>query len=322
MEGSIYRAMISVEGLTKYYGEHAAIKDLAFKIAKGEVIGFLGLNGAGKSTTLKVLGCVLAPTSGRVTVDGYDVGENPHEIRKRIGYLPDVPPLYDEMTVGGYLDFVARLRGITPQDSRARVIAVEAKTSLSEWDDAPISSLSHGYRQRVGVAQALVHNPQLLILDEPTGGLDPVQIVEMRELIKRLKGEHTILVSSHILSEISQICDRLLIIHNGEIVAQGSEDQLASEAGGGAGGTIEVEVTGNAQKAIDAAKAVPQVTAVEMVKLDGDTVQLKVKAQADVRPQIVRALVQAQIDVLKVGKSHGRLEDIFMKFTSKEGASA
>ena len=313
--------MISVEGLTKYYGEHAAIKDLAFKIAKGEVIGFLGLNGAGKSTTLKVLGCVLAPTSGRVTVDGYDVVENPHEIRKRIGYLPDVPPLYDEMTVGGYLDFVARLRGVSAADSPARVKAIEEKTGLKEWHDAPISSLSHGYRQRVGVAQALVHNPQLLILDEPTGGLDPVQIVEMRELIKRLKGEHTILVSSHILSEISQVCDRLLIIHDGQIVAQGTEEQLASEAGSGAGGTIEIELRGNAQKAIDAAKAVPQVTEVQMVQLDGERAQLKVKAQADVRPAIVRALVAAQLDVLKVGKSQGRLEDIFMRFTQKEGAA-
>jgi len=312
--------MISVEGLTKYYGENAAIKDLAFKISKGEVIGFLGLNGAGKSTTLKVLGCVLAPTSGRVTVDGYDVVENPHEIRKRIGYLPDTPPLYDEMTVGGYLDFVARLRGVAPHDTAARVKAIEEKTGLSAWHEAPIASLSHGYRQRVGVAQALVHNPQLLILDEPTGGLDPVQIVEMRELIKKLKGEHTILISSHILSEISQIVDRLLIIHNGEIVAQGTEEQLAGEAGG-AGGVIELQLAGNAQKAIDAAKAVPQVSAVEMTKLDGDRVQLQVKAAADVRPALVRAMVAAQVDVLEVKKSHGRLEDIFLKITQKEGAA-
>jgi ABC-2 type transport system ATP-binding protein len=297
--------MISVEGLTKYYGEHAAIKDLAFKISKGEVIGFLGLNGAGKSTTLKVLGCVLAPTSGRVTVDGYDVVENPHEIRKRIGYLPDTPPLYDEMTVGAYLDFVARLRGVSPTDAPARVKAIEEKTGLTAWHEAPISSLSHGYRQRVGVAQALVHNPQLLILDEPTGGLDPVQIVEMRELIRKLKGEHTILVSSHILPEISQICDRLLIIHNGEIVAQGTE----------------IELLGPAQKAIDAAKTVSQVSEVNVVKLDADKVQLKIQAQADVRPAIVRALVAANLDVLKVGKSQGRLEQIFMKFTHKEAAA-
>jgi ABC-2 type transport system ATP-binding protein len=171
------------------------------------------------------------------------------------------------------------------------------------------------------VAQALVHNPQLLILDEPTGGLDPVQIVEMRELIKKLKGEHTILVSSHILSEISQVCDRLLIIHNGEIVAQGSEEQLAAAAGGGAGGTIEVEVSGPAQKAIDAAKTVGQVKDVEMTKLDAEKVHLKILADADVRPAIVRALVQANLDVLRVGKSQGRLENIFMKITQREGAA-
>src|SRR5258707_2011608 len=172
--------MISVEGLTKYYGEHVAIKDLAFKIEKGEVIGFLGLNGAGKSTTLKVLGCVLAPTSGRVTVDGFDVVENPHEIRKRIGFLPDVPPLYEEMTVGAYLSFVAQLRGVAASAARERVVIAEEQMALRETDEEVISSLSHGYRQRLGVAQALVHNPALLILDEPNSGLDPAQIVEMR----------------------------------------------------------------------------------------------------------------------------------------------
>jgi ABC-2 type transport system ATP-binding protein len=312
--------MIQVEGLTKYYGEHAAIKDLAFKIEKGEVIGFLGLNGAGKSTTLKVLGCVLAPTSGRVTVDGFDVVENPHEIRRRIGYLPDVPPLYDEMTVGGYLEFVAELRAVSKADSPARVKAVEIKTGLAHVHDAPIGSLSHGFRQRVGVAQALVHNPKLLILDEPTGGLDPVQIVEMRELIRALKGEHTILVSSHILSEISQICDRLLVIQNGEIVAQGTEDELAKRFGSKGGGTVEIELKGATQKAIDAAKTVAGVTDVVMTRLDGETVHLKIQSTAEVRPAVVRALVQAGIDVLKVDKSEGRLEDIFLKLT--HGASA
>jgi ABC-2 type transport system ATP-binding protein len=307
--------MIRVEGLTKYYGEHAAIKDLAFNIEKGEVIGFLGLNGAGKSTTLKVLGCVLAPTAGRVTVDGFDVIENPHEIRKRIGYLPDVPPLYDEMTVGGYLEFVAQLRAVPQSEVETRVKAVEVKTSLSNVHDAPIGSLSHGFRQRVGVAQALVHNPKLLILDEPTGGLDPVQIVEMRELIRQLKGEHTILVSSHILSEISQVCDRLLVIQNGEIVAQGTEDQLAVKLGGKGGGTIEIELKGAAQKAIDAAKAVTGVTDVQMVKLDAEKVHLKIESASEVRPAVVRALVQAGLDVLRVDKAEGRLEDIFLKLT-------
>src|SRR5580692_8786088 len=180
--------MIEVKGLTKYYGEHAAIHDLSFRIERGEVIGFLGLNGAGKTTTLKVLGCVLLPTSGRVTIDGFDVVTDPHEIRKRIGFLPDTPPLYDEMTVGDYLAFVAKLRGVPGNQARKRVEEVEDQTATREVDGAVISSLSHGFRQRVGVAQALVHNPALVILDEPSSGLDPRQIIEMRALIRRLKG--------------------------------------------------------------------------------------------------------------------------------------
>src|SRR5579863_2134913 len=246
--------MIQVNGLTKYYGEHAAIHDLSFTIERGEVIGFLGLNGAGKTTTLKVLGCVLLPTSGRVTIDGFDVVRDPHEIRKRIGFLPDSPPLYEEMTVGDYLAFVARLRGVPADQARKRVEEVEERTATREVDGDVIGSLSHGYRQRVGVAQALVHNPALVILDEPSSGLDPRQIIEMRALIRQLKGNHTILVSSHILSELSQICDRLLVIDGGQIVAQGTEDELGKRFGGE--GSVEVEVRGPAAKAADALKAV------------------------------------------------------------------
>src|SRR5690349_5206653 len=213
--------MIQVEGLTKYYGEHAAIRDVGFTIGKGEVIGFLGLNGAGKTTTLKILGCVLLPTSGRVVIDGYDAVRDPHEVRKRIGFLPDTPPLYDEMTVGEYLAFVAQLHKVPKPKVAAAVESAETKTSLRQAHGEVIATLSHGFRQRVGVAQALVHNPQLLVLDEPTSGLDPVQIVEMRNLIRQLRGEHTVLVSSHILSEISQTCDRLLVIQDGLLVGQG-----------------------------------------------------------------------------------------------------
>lgn len=310
--------MIQVEGLTKYYGERAAIRDLSFTIEKGEVIGFLGLNGAGKSTTLKVLGCVLLPTSGRVLIDGFDVTRDPHEIRKRIGFLPDTPPLYDEMTIAGYLAFVAQLRGVTKADLEARITDAMRKTSLLERRDDLISSLSHGYRQRVGVAQALVHNPRLLILDEPTGGLDPVQIVEMRELIRQLKGEHTVLVSSHILGEISQICDRYLVIQQGEIIARGSEAELSGLLGGG--GAVELDVAGSAQQAIDVIKAVPGVGDVTLDKLDGEVATLRVAVTGEQRAALVKALVQANLGVLRVDKAAARLENIFLKLTHKENA--
>lgn len=310
--------MIQVEGLTKYYGERAAIRDLSFTIEKGEVIGFLGLNGAGKSTTLKVLGCVLLPTSGRVLIDGFDVTRDPHEIRKRIGFLPDTPPLYDEMTIAGYLAFVAQLRGVTKADLEARITDAMRKTSLLERRDDLISSLSHGYRQRVGVAQALVHNPRLLILDEPTGGLDPVQIVEMRELIRQLKGEHTVLVSSHILGEISQICDRYLVIQQGEIIARGSEAELSGLLGGG--GAVELDVAGSAQHAIDVIKAVPGVGDVTLDKLDGEVATLRVAVTGEQRAALVKALVQANLGVLRVDKAAARLENIFLKLTHKENA--
>ena len=305
--------MITVEGLTKYYGEHAAIRDLDFEIQKGEVIGFLGLNGAGKTTTLKILGCVLLPTSGKVVIDGFDVARDPHEIRKRIGFLPDTPPLYDEMTVGGYLRFVAELRGVPGAQVQARVQEVEKKVGLVEVDGLPISALSHGYRQRVGLAQAMVHKPQLLILDEPTGGLDPVQIVEMRALIRQLRGEHTVLVSSHILSEISQVCDRLLVIQNGEIVAQGSEEQLAQAAGEQGG--VELEVRGEVKTALAVLRAVPGVRDVEVVRLEGEVASVRVQCGSDLRPELVRTLVGANIDVLKLDKGASRLESIFLRLT-------
>lgn len=311
--------MIKVEGLTKYYGERAAIRDLSFNIEKGEVIGFLGLNGAGKSTTLKVLGCVLLPTSGSVLIDGFDVMKDPHEIRKRIGFLPDTPPLYDEMTVEGYLGFVAQLRGVSNADLAARVADAMKKTALTDRKDDVIASLSHGYRQRVGVAQALVHNPRLLILDEPTSGLDPVQIVEMRELIRQLKGEHTVLVSSHILGEISQICDRYLVIQQGEIIARGTEGDLGKLLGGA--GAVELEVQGAPQKAIDTLKSVKGVVDVTLMKLDGDTASLRIEGEGELRPELVKALVASGVNVLRVDKAAARLENIFLKLThGKEAA--
>src|SRR4051812_9956619 len=305
--------MIEVKGLTKFYGEHAAIHDLNFSIDRGEVIGFLGLNGAGKTTTLKVLGCVLLPTAGEVTVDGIDIADDPHEIRRRIGFLPDTPPLYGEMTVGRYLTFAAQLRGVDRAGTERAVIDAEEKTATRDVHDQLISSLSHGYRQRVGVAQALVHKPKLLILDEPTSGLDPVQIVEMRSTIHALKGDHTILLSSHILSEISQTCDRLLVIQHGEIVAQGSEQELAARMGGG--GTIEVEVAALSSRAIEVAATVAGVGAATVLRETDGTSVVSFVGGPDLRPKLARALVNAGIDLLRIDRGAARLESIFLQLT-------
>jgi ABC-2 type transport system ATP-binding protein len=313
--------MIQVKNLTKYYGEHAAIKDLTFQIERGEVIGFLGLNGAGKSTALKILGCVLLPTAGDVTVDGIDIARNPHDVRRRIGFLPDSPPLYGEMTVGRYLTFVARLRGVPASDSAARVAEAETKTDIRDFHGDLISSLSHGYRQRVGVAQALVHRPKLLIMDEPTSGLDPRQTVEMRNTIRALRGEHTILLSSHILSEISQTCDRLLIIQDGEIVDQGSEEDLARRLTGGAVVAIEVDVAGGPDSALAILSRLPGVVRASVVRQSAGVTSLRVESSADLRAHVARALVMGGIDLVRIDRGAGRLENIFLQLTQGKDAS-
>lgn len=308
--------MIEVRGLTKYYGDHAAIRQLDFDIAQGEVIGFLGLNGAGKTTTLKILSCILLPTAGTVVVDGVDALSNPHEIRKRIGFLPDTPPLYNEMTVGEYLTFAARVRGVARKKTAVAVGAAEEKTGLTHKHRELVGRLSHGYRQRVGVAQALVHNPSLLILDEPTSGLDPLQIVEMRNLIKGLRGQHTLLISSHILAEISQTCDRLLVIQAGEIVRQGTEAQLASSTGTRV--EVEIDLESESPVVLEKLRALPQVCSVVVGPQQDSLTKLLVTTEGDHRPELVSTIVAAGGRIMRVERGRARLERIFLELTKKK----
>jgi ABC-2 type transport system ATP-binding protein len=306
--------MIEVDKLTKYFGERAAIRDLSFSIAKGEVIGFLGLNGAGKTTTLRILGCLLLPSSGTVTVDGIEVTQDPYAIRRNIGFLPDTPPLYMEMTVGAYLAFAARLRHVPRPELAARVTEAEEKTALREVHSEVIGELSHGFRQRVGVAQAIVHKPALLILDEPSAGLDPAQIVEMRNMLRGLRGEHTVLISSHFLTEISQTCDRLLVIQAGELVGQGTEDELAQAMGQGSS-VIEVEVKAQPSGLAERLTGIAGVSKVRIVASSDSATTLEIKSTRDVRAEVARQLVTAGCDLLRLEQNERRLESIFMNLT-------
>jgi len=306
--------MIEAHKLSKYFGERAAIRDLSFSIASGEVIGLLGLNGAGKTTTLRMLACLLLPTSGTVSVDGVEVTEDPFAIRRKIGYLPDVPPVYPEMTVGSYLAFAAQLRRVPGRELAARVEEAETKTALREVHGEVIGELSHGYRQRVGLAQAIVHKPALLILDEPAAGLDPAQIIEMRGLLRGLRGEHTVLISSHFLLEISQTCDRLLVLHKGELIAQGSESELAQSMGQGAV-TITAEVRGQPADLATRLAALPSVSKADGHETAEGTTVLDIVASSDVRPEVARLLV-ADRDLLRLERGATRLEGIFMSLTA------
>ena len=315
--------MIEINNLYKYYGERKAIGPLSFSIDAGEIVGLLGLNGAGKTTTLRILACDLLPSSGSVRVDGLDVVERPHEVRSRIGYLPDVPPLYGEMTVRDYLLFAARLRGMAREDAQRRVSEVEEATELTRVRSDVISSLSHGFRQRVGIAQAIIHRPRLLVLDEPISGLDPVQIVEMRELLRGLRGAHTILLSSHILSEISETCDRILVIRDGQIGASGTEAELSTKLLRGV--RAEVTITGDIARALQIARDLEGVTSASQVKAselgDGIT-SLQIEGDRDVREALCRVLVGAGIGVLELRRNDRELESVFLRLAGSAHAEA
>jgi ABC-2 type transport system ATP-binding protein len=318
--------VIEIEELYKYYGERRAVGPLSARIEKGEIVGLLGLNGAGKTTTLRVLACDLLPTSGTVRVGGYDVVERPHEVRGKVGYLPDRPPLYDDMTVDEYLGYAARLKRVAKNDVARRVGEVEEMTELGKVKNQLVGTLSHGYRQRLGIAQAIVHRPELVVLDEPIGGLDPLQIVEMRGLVRGLRGEHTVIVSSHILHEISETCDRIFVIQNGEILWSGREADLSSQVEQGMRIRVTVRVAGSdaagaLARATELASAVPGVRSVEPrdAAESGDGIaSVEVLAASDVRDALCRALVAGDAGVLEVA----RLRDLETTFRAllEEGA--
>jgi ABC-2 type transport system ATP-binding protein len=320
--------VIEIQDLYKYYGERRVVGPLSAKIEKGEIVGLLGLNGAGKTTTLRVLACDLLPTSGTVRVGGFDVVEQPHEVRGKVGYLPDRPPLYDDMTVHEYLGYAARLRRVRPNDVEKRVNDVEGMTELGDVRRQLVGTLSHGYRQRLGIAQAIVHRPDFVVLDEPIGGLDPIQIVEMRGLVRGLRGEHTVVVSSHILHEISETCDRIFVIQKGEILWSGREADLSTQMEKG----MRIRVTGRvvAGSAPEAAGerlaalliGVPGVRAVEpreATETGEGVASVEVVAESDVRDALCRALVTADAAVLEVA----RLRDLETTFRALlEGSSS
>jgi ABC-2 type transport system ATP-binding protein len=319
--------MIQVTNLSKYYGGKRALGPVTFQIEDGETVGFLGLNGAGKTTALRVLACDLRPSSGSVKVGGVDAIADPHEVRKRIGFLPENPPLYSDMRVADYLRFAAELRGMRGPDVKKRLREVIDIVDLGDVAMDTIATLSHGFRQRVGVAQAIIHAPKFVILDEPTRGLDPVQIVEMRNLIHDLKQNHTVLISSHILTEISQTCDRLLVLGKGQIVGSGSEAELSAK------GTVETgqlivglviakdrEAEGKKQVAEVLGK-LAGVTAVAEPYVQGDTTVFTVSTTGDVRAAASRAIVNAGLDLVKLDYSRSELENTFIRLVGGNDAS-
>lgn len=307
--------MIEVSGLTKSYGPIHALHGISFRVKKGEVVGFLGPNGAGKSTTMKIITGSMAPSGGTAKVAGFDVFEDPVEVKKRIGYLPENPPVYGDMNVESYLAFVAKLKGVANDRVRAQVEKAIEKTDLGSVRRRLIQNLSKGYRQRVGIAQALVSDPEVLILDEPTSGLDPRQVAEVRSLIRELKGEHTIILSTHILPEVQAMCERIIIINRGRIVAEDSLDGLTNRMAG----SLEVKLR-VARPSVDVETALRGVPGVATVlKTDGGySVNIQGTAGEMAIEKVAEAAVGARAGLLELRREAVDLEDIFLKLTTSE----
>ena len=314
------RIVVEVQHVTKRYGSFTAVDDLSFEVEPGEILGFLGPNGAGKTTTMRILTGYLPATEGRARIAGFDVFDEPIEAKRRTGYLPETPPLYPEMTVGEYLRFVARINGIAAGDRAARVGAAMERTSVTDMAERFCGTLSKGYRQRVGLAQALLHEPDVLILDEPTAGLDPRQIIETRRLVTELAGDHTVILSTHILPEVSQTCQRVVIINRGRVVAVDSPDNLTARLQGSQSLYLQVDSGG-----VDPAPALLEVPGVAGVTPADDRngvsgLQIEIAPGRDVRREVSRAVVTNGWGLLELRAQQMSLEDIFLQLTTEEAA--
>jgi ABC-2 type transport system ATP-binding protein len=316
--------VIEVQHLTKRYGRFTAVEDVSFRVERGEILGFLGPNGAGKTTTMRILTGYMPATEGKAMVAGYDVFEQPIEAKRRTGYLPETPPLYPDMTVAEYLTFVAKIKGVPSSERRQRIQAIMERTHIADMAGRLCSRLSKGYKQRVGLAQALIHNPEVLILDEPTAGLDPRQIIETRELIKELAGDHTIVLSTHILPEVSQTCQRVVIIAKGRVVAVDTPENLTARLRGTEAMTMYLQVDAGGADAGTALAAVPGVTRiVEADRHDGRVGYEVASAQGhDVRRELARVIVNSGWGLLELRPTRMSLEEIFLSLTTEESGAA
>ena len=311
--------MIDVKRLTRYYGEKRAISEVTFHVNKGEILGLLGPNAAGKTTTMRILTCYMPPTSGQATVGGFDIFENSMDVRKIIGYLPENPPLYTDMRVDDYLEFVSSIKGVEKGRRASEVAAVIEKASLGDVRHKIIGKLSKGYKQRVGLAQSLLNNPSIVILDEPTVGLDPKQIIEIRELIKNLSGEHTVILSSHILPEIEQTCERVVIINEGRVVAEDSVANLTGRMRGVE--RILLQVEGSEEQLRQLLGKISDIKTLHFGRQKDGVVQVSVESEKDLRKELAKQIVKNDLGLLELAIERFTLEDIFLHLTTKEEAA-
>ena len=309
--------MIEVQNVTRYFGQFMAVNDVSFQVAKGEILGFLGPNAAGKTTMMRILTTYLPATSGTARVAGFDVHEKSMDVRKKIGYLPESPPVYPEMRVRDYLSFVAKIKEVDPKNEKKAIDDALGKTGTSHVQNRVIKTLSKGYKQRVGLAQALVHNPDILILDEPTVGLDPGQIIEVRELIKSLAGDHTIILSTHILPEVSMTTDRVVIIDKGKVVAEDTPENLTKALAGSQRFSMSVKGPETDVKAkIAGLSGVEKVT----IKKQAEHLNITVETNSDdeLRPSLAKAIIESGWDLFEMKPEGMSLEDVFLHVTTKE----